>query len=659
MRGGAERLDRTVGGPARRNAVLALAFVLSLDSADQGAIGAVAPYLEPSLRISNFRLGLLVTMTSLVGVVFTVPMGVLTDRFNRTRLLMVMVTLWGAAELASAFATSFWWLVVFRVALGGVTAVAAPAVASLTGDYFPPGDRGRIYGTVVAGELLGAGFGVLVAGEISAFAGWRPALGILALPSIGLVYVLHRLPEPARGGQSWIPRGAETIASAEDVERGERPEGAGDPVQSPAASGAAGGGPNSGGAPGTSAAADVPGTEQPGGRAAAGQAASRDGEHGSDRENGAGENDEVRENDVLEKVEEQGFEPEEAIVLDESPAELSLRGAVRYVLKVRTNVVIIVTSSLGYFFFAGLKVFALLFVRGHFQISQGVATILVLVVGAAALAGVILGGRASDKLIGKGRVTARIDIGILGYVVAALLLAPAIVMTNIGFSLVLIMIAAAGIAAPNATLDAARLDIMPSQLWGRAESVRTVVRTTLEAFAPLVFGFLSDFFGGKQSAGFGVAASGTKAPASSPAAVAGLGDAFLVMLVPLAVSGIALIWARRAYPVDVASAGETQRRMTEAQQREASAASADHAAGDEGAASPARQGARRGGLVRAAVSRLHLEDRGEAGFAAGRAGRQDGGRAPSAGRRGGSPGAAEPAAQGDHDHELPRAAGDG
>ncbi len=442
---GVGHLDRTVGGPARRNAILALAFLLSLDSADQGAIGAVAPYLEPALRISNFQLGLLVTITSLTGVVFTIPMGTLVDRLDRRRLLMVMVLLWAAAELASAFATSYWMLVLFRVALGGVTAVAAPAVASLTGDYFPPGDRGRIYGFIVAGELLGAGFGVLVAGEIAAVAGWRPALAVLALPSLALFYVLYRMPEPARGGQSWIPRGAETIVSAEQAERGERPEGAGEPVPSPAVVPAA------------------PQQDQPARNTAADLAS---GSARADRE-GGGETEDgepAEEADILAEVERQGYEPAEQIVLDQDPEELSLRGAVRYVLKVKTNVIIIVASSLGYMFFAGLKTFALLYVRGHWQLSQSLATILVLVVGAAAFVGVIVGGRRSDRMIAKGRVSARIDVGIVGYLGAAVLLVPALLSTSIALSLPLIMIAAAGIAAPNATLDAARLDIVPSQL---------------------------------------------------------------------------------------------------------------------------------------------------------------------------------------------------
>ena len=47
------------------------------------------------------------------------------------------------------------------------------------------------------------------------------------------------------------------------------------------------------------------------------------------------------------------------------------------------------------------------------------------------------------------------------------------------------------ISAANPPLDAARLDIMPAGLWGRAESTRTFIRSVTQALAPLVFGGLA------------------------------------------------------------------------------------------------------------------------------------------------------------------------
>ena len=50
---------------------------------------------------------------------------------------------------------------------------------------------------------------------------------------------------------------------------------------------------------------------------------------------------------------------------------------------------------------------------------------------------------------------------------------------------------AVGMGGANPPLDAARLDIMHSRLWGRAESVRNFIQTLLKSSAPLLFGYLS------------------------------------------------------------------------------------------------------------------------------------------------------------------------
>ena len=63
------------------------------------------------------------------------------------------------AVLFSGAATSFVWLLAVRVSLGVVTATAAPVVASLTGDFFPASERGRMYGLIVGGDLIGNGIG--------------------------------------------------------------------------------------------------------------------------------------------------------------------------------------------------------------------------------------------------------------------------------------------------------------------------------------------------------------------------------------------------------------------------------------------------------------------------------------------------------------------
>src|SRR5262249_60461705 len=89
-------------------------------------------------------------------------------------------------------------------------------IAALVADYFLPSDRGRIYGFIPSGDLIGAGIGFAVTGDIAALS-WRAAFVALAIPAFVLAWLIWRLPEPARGGQEpLIAEGAEPEAEAAD-----------------------------------------------------------------------------------------------------------------------------------------------------------------------------------------------------------------------------------------------------------------------------------------------------------------------------------------------------------------------------------------------------------------------------------------------------------
>jgi len=115
--------------------------------------------------------------------------------------------------------------------------------------------------------------------------------------------------------------------------------------------------------------------------------------------------------------------------------------------------------------------------------------------------------------------------------------------------------AAAGIGGANPPLDAARLDLMHSRLWGRAEAVRTFLRSALEAIAPLLFGYVSTLFGAHTG---GLGSHRRRRTRGS-----GLDATFLIMLLPLTVAGLLLVLrARSTYPRDVATAAERNTRST-------------------------------------------------------------------------------------------------
>jgi len=461
-RAGSNALTTTLGGRERTRVIVLLASVLALASADSATVGASAIQLRHDLHISNTDVGLLVTVTSLVAAAASLPFGVLADRVRRTRLLGGAIVLWGAAMIWSATAPTFGHLLLARLFLGGVTAAAGPVVASLVGDWFVSSERGRIYGYIISGELIGAAFGFAVTGGIATLS-WRAAFVILALPAFVLAWLVFHLPEPTRGGREPL------------VSTTARP---------------------------VAAVADDDGDEQ-----------------ATDAQRLAGE---------------RGVEPDPELVLTRDPRRLGLIAAARYVLSIKTNVALILASAGGYYFLSGVQTFGVEFVTKQYGIAQALSTLVLLAVGAAGVIGVLAGGWLGDFLLHRGFLNGRILVSAIAATVAVILFVPAIFIRSPLTALPYISLAALALSAQNPPIDAARLDIVHPLLWGRAEGIRTALRTLAQATAPLLFGAVSDHvFGGGRS---------------------GLQWTFAFMLLPLAASAYFLYKALGTYPRDVATA---------------------------------------------------------------------------------------------------------
>ena len=480
------RFQRAVGGRDTARVVVLLAAVLSLTSADQSTIAAVAGQLKLAFHIDNTDIGLLVTASSALGAITALPFGILADRVNRVRLLIGSITVWSLAIALGAAAPNYVTLLASRVALGAVIAAAGPVVASLTGDFFEPGERGRIYGFILSGELVGAGVGILACGDLAEVWTWRASFVVLAVLGLLLAVALARgLREPARGG-------ADRFALID------APGGA--TVSSPAA--------------------------EPG-----------------ERDNSA---------PLAVEISRAGIQPRAHLVLHEDPDQHSLRWAGRYVLSVPTNVVLVLASALGYFFLSGMRTFAIVFVKARFGLDQNAASLVLLVIGSGTLVGLMLSGRLADFGIVRHHISARPIVAGAAFLLAGLAFLPGLLTTSLAVAVPLLALATVGVGATNPPLDAARLDIMHSRLWGRAESLRSLARSVLEASAPLLFGYLSTREGEPAPVG--------DPNARQPHGAVGLDHAFLIMLIPLFAAGLLLlVVARRTYPRDAATALASER----------------------------------------------------------------------------------------------------
>lgn len=488
------RAEEAVGGPARLRVITLLALVLALSGADMSTVGSAGPELEPALGISNTEIGLLLTVSQLAAALASLPMGVLADHTRRQRVVWISIVLWSLAMAASGAALSYPMLLASRIGLGLVTAAAGPPLVSLVGDFFPAGERGRIWGSILAGELAGIGGGVVVSGMLAAIS-WRVPFFALGAVSAAVAFAIYRLlPEPARGGQSQLKVGQERIPAAGD---------AGEERKSPAP------------------------------------------ERSS------------RSSDVLRAAKAEGAAPQPVIVPPVDIDAMSWPRAIRYVLAIRTNVYLILASALGYFYLAGVQSFILILVRARFGVPQTVATLLVGAVGSGAILGVICGGRVADWLIRRGRTAARLEVAAAAFGVSAIFLVPALLLTALPLAAGFFFFAAAALGAANPPMDAARLDVVQFRLWGRAESVRSFLRTVLQAAGPLTFGALSGVLGGEA-----VSSGGGSTGGAGSGNAEGLALAFLALVGTLVIAGVTAFLARRPYPTDVVSAAASPARAS-------------------------------------------------------------------------------------------------
>jgi MFS family permease len=475
---GRRRLTVRLGGPLRTRVIVVLACVLALSSADAATVGASATALRSDLHIGNTDVGLLVAVNSLVGAMAALPFGFLADRVNRTWTLAVSVVLWGVAMVASATAGSFGTLLMWRLGLGVVTAAAGPPVASLIGDYFPSTERGFIYSYILSGELLGAGIGFTVTGDVSALS-WRAAFVVLGLAAFPLAWVASRLPEPARGGAN--PIVAEPMTDQRRPDDRRDPGWAAPPPPPPGA---------------------IPEPDPA--------------------------DTSLQNTDAQRLAAEAGVAPDAELAERARGGRMGLIAATRFVLSIRTNVALILSSACGYYFLAGVQTFGVEFVRGRYHVGTALANLLMLAVGAGAVVGVVAAGPLSDAWLHRGRIEARVLVPAIAASATVLLFIPALLTRSMLTALPYVIVAAMALSAQNPPIDAARLDIMPFQLWGRAEGIRTFLRTIAQSLAPVLFGSISDLIG--------------------------LRNTFMVMLLPLAGSAVFLFRATRTYPRDVATA---------------------------------------------------------------------------------------------------------
>lgn len=192
--------------------LLLLALVMAIGFTAMQSFGVVQEGAKVELKLSDQVLGMIQGLGAAVPLVlFSIPIGILVDRYNRVRLMVALAMLWTAGTLLTALAPDIGVLIAARMMTGIGTTGALTCALSLCADLCAPEQRGRAMLIVNLGKSLGLAAAFVLSGwlfgvfagragpeMLAALAPWRATHVALAVLSAVLLTPLILLREPQR-----------------------------------------------------------------------------------------------------------------------------------------------------------------------------------------------------------------------------------------------------------------------------------------------------------------------------------------------------------------------------------------------------------------------------------------------------------------------------
>jgi len=165
----------------------------------------VLPLFSQALGAGDAVIGLVAAVSPLAGILFSFPVGVLSDHLGRRRLLIASGAVFLLAPLLYLAITDPFWLIPVRFFHGTATAILGPVIAATIVVLFA-GRKGEVLGQYSSATLIGRTLAPLAGGAIISFFAVYPGLipyravyiaaAVAAVPVLALV-LLTREEAPA------------------------------------------------------------------------------------------------------------------------------------------------------------------------------------------------------------------------------------------------------------------------------------------------------------------------------------------------------------------------------------------------------------------------------------------------------------------------------
>ena len=147
----------------------------------------VLPLFSQAIGADSTVIGLIAAFSPLAGILFSFPVGVISDRIGRKRLLVASGAVFLIAPVLYLFITAPVWLIPVRFFHGMATAILGPVISAVIAERFPD-TKGEMLGQYASATLIGRTLAPLAGGAIITYFIMYPGL----LP-YRLVYVAAAL----------------------------------------------------------------------------------------------------------------------------------------------------------------------------------------------------------------------------------------------------------------------------------------------------------------------------------------------------------------------------------------------------------------------------------------------------------------------------------
>jgi predicted MFS family arabinose efflux permease len=156
-------------------------------------VSPLLPLIAADYQLPPAEAGWSVTVFAVTYMLSAPLLGHIADRVGRARVLTCSLCVFAAANLSTALAGNFAWLLITRIAAGAAAAGVSPSLYALVGAGAPPERRASRLAIVVSGLLMSLSLGTPAGLLTAAWFGWPAAFFVLGALSLPLAWANHRI----------------------------------------------------------------------------------------------------------------------------------------------------------------------------------------------------------------------------------------------------------------------------------------------------------------------------------------------------------------------------------------------------------------------------------------------------------------------------------